>query len=100
MNQHKNCKKHGFMLGKNILIESRGKNKTVYIRCAICHREQNKKYREKNKEKILLFDKKYRLLNKEKINNKRKENQKNNPEKYRMYSKKYYSQQRKLNLIN
>ena len=58
--------------------------------CKICRREESKKYRESNKDKIKKQAKKYRESNKDKIKESQKEWRENNIEKVRERCREYY----------
>ncbi len=64
-------------------------------RCKDCKIKDDKKYYQKNKEKIKKYNKKYRNEHKEKVKQCEKEYRQNNKEKIKEYRDNYYKEQRK-----
>jgi Uri superfamily endonuclease len=85
---------------KTRLIKFFGKNKNskdgFYTYCKQCKKEDDKKYSENNKEKILKQHKEYYLQNKNKISKQKQEYQERTKDKRRIY-KREYERNRKAN---
>jgi hypothetical protein len=91
---NKLCKIHNFI---KILNERsvKGKIRTEYI-CTFCIKDKRKKYRENNKEKILISAKIYRDKNRDKINLSRRGKYKETAKAYRIANKKEIINQKNI----
>lgn len=85
--------KQCFKCKKKRLTKFFDKNKTskdgLYTYCKQCKKEEDKKYRENNKQKIAKRNKNYYKQNKKRIAKQKQEYQKRTKEKRRIYKRKY-----------
>jgi recombination endonuclease VII len=85
---YKVCKKHGELSDTDVQEEKASwKENATYLRCRICRREKDMKWKQANRQKHIASSTKWKKENKEKYNAWMQEDRKKDPEKHKRWAK-------------
>jgi hypothetical protein len=97
MQYEKICKNHGALAQENIIVEPNKSAKRGFtLRCRICKKIKEQRYKELNRELLVEKNKIYKANNRDIINAWERAERKRNPEKYRRYEENYIKKHGKI----